>query len=123
MIAAGNLKEHASRCISNSSLSAQLVHCALKPQPVCSQRVQRRSLRSIMPDASKVFENFFQTLDIQEPAFKNVVVLYRRKVPDNPQRKSEYEPIRKHNVVRTVFPLSSHASQSPHQRVALVCGW
>jgi len=63
------------------------------------QTVQRRSLRSIMPDAAAVFQNFFKSLDIQEPAFKNVVVLYRRKVPDHPQRKSEYEPIREHNVV------------------------
>ena len=61
--------------------------------------VQRRSLRSIMPDAGAVFQNFFKALDIQEPAFKNVVVLYRRRVPDKPQRKSEYEPIREHNVV------------------------
>ena len=65
----------------------------------CMQTVVRRSLRSIMPDAAKVFENLFKPLEIQEPAFKNVVVLYRRKVPDKPQRKSEYEPIRKHNVV------------------------
>ena len=63
------------------------------------QTVQRRSLRSIMPNAGAVFENLFKQLDIEEPAFKNVVVLYRRKVADNPQRKSEYEPIRKHNVV------------------------
>ena len=72
--------------------------------------MQRRSLRSIMPDAGKVFENFFKTLDIQEPAFKNMVVLYRRKVPDKPQRKSEYEPIRKHNVVSTLLRLASPAS-------------
>ena len=87
------------------------------------QTVQRRSLRSIMPDAGKVFENFFKTLDIQEPAFKNMVVLYRRKVPDKPQRKSEYEPIRKHNVVSTLLPLASHASHSPCQHLALICGW
>ena len=87
------------------------------------QTVQRRSLRSIMPDAGKVFENFFKTLNIQEPAFKNMVVLYRRKVPDNPQRKSEYEPIRKHNVVSTLLRLASHASHSPCQHLALVCGW
>ena len=64
-----------------------------------AQVVQRRSLRSIMPDAKAVFGNFFKQLDIEEPAFKNVVVLYRRKVADKPQRKSEYEPIREHNVV------------------------
>lgn len=87
------------------------------------QTVQRRSLRSIMPDAGKVFENFFKTLDIQEPAFKNMVVLYRRKVPDNPQRKSEYEPIRKHNVVSTQLHLAFHASHSPCQHLALTCGW
>ena len=53
-----------------------------------AQVVQRRSLRSIMPDAKAVFGNFFKQLDIEEPAFKNVVVLYRRKVADKPQRKS-----------------------------------
>lgn len=69
---------------------------------MCVQTVQRRSLRSIMPDARAVFENFFKQLDIEEPAFKNVVVLYRRRISDAPQRKSEYEPIRKHNVVSSL---------------------
>ncbi len=63
------------------------------------QTVQRRSLRSIMPDAAAVFRNLFATLDIQEPAFKNVVVLYRRKIADKPECKSEYEPVRAHDVV------------------------
>ena len=75
------------------------------------QTVQRRSLRSIMPTAGAVFENLFKQLDIQEPAFKNVVVLYRRKVPDKPQRKSEYEPIREHNVVSAI--VSPHCSKFP----------
>ena len=33
--------------------------------------MQRRSLRSIMPDASKVFENLSKALDIQEPTFND----------------------------------------------------
>lgn len=53
-----------------------------------------------MPNAAAVFQNFFKPLEIQEPAFKNVVVLYRRKVADKPQRRSEYEPIRAHDAVR-----------------------
>ena len=70
------------------------------------QTVQRQSLRQIMPDAGAVMRNMFKTLHIQEPAFKNVVVLYRRKVAATPQRKSEYEPIRSHNLVRpfNLFP-------------------
>jgi hypothetical protein len=56
------------------------------------QTVHRQSLRRLLPDALSVARNFFATLRIQEPAFKNVVVLY-------PQRKSEYEPIRSHNLV------------------------
>lgn len=42
---------------------------------------------------------------MQEPAFKNVVVLYRRKVAASPQRKSEYVPIRSHNLVRPLPPI------------------
>ena len=64
------------------------------------QTVQRQSLRQLMPDAGAVLRSMFATLHIQEPAFKNVVVLYRRKVAATPQRKSEYEPIRSHNLVR-----------------------
>ena len=33
--------------------------------------MQWRSLRSIMPNASKAFENFFKALDIQEPTFND----------------------------------------------------
>jgi hypothetical protein len=76
------------------------------------QTVKRRSLRSIMPDAAAVFQNLFKTLEIQEPAFKNVVILYRRMVSDKPERKSEYEPIRAHNTVRSC-PLHMHAAQLP----------
>ncbi|KAK9905089.1 hypothetical protein WJX75_009516 [Coccomyxa subellipsoidea] len=67
-------------------------------QHSAAQTVQRQSLRQIMPDAGAVMRNMFKTLHIQEPAFKNVVVLYRRKVAATPQRKSEYEPIRSHNL-------------------------
>ncbi|CAL8464423.1 g3958 [Coccomyxa elongata] len=63
-----------------------------------AQTVVRQSLRRLMPDAAAVLRNMFATLQIQEPAFKNVVVLYRRKVATSPQRKSEYEPIRNHNL-------------------------
>lgn len=69
------------------------------------QTVQRQSLRRLLPDALSVMRNFFTTLRIQEPAFKNVVVLYRRKVADNPQRKSEYEPIRSHDLVSVPSPV------------------
>lgn len=65
-----------------------------------AQTVQRQSLRRLMPDAASVLGCMFATLHIQEPAFKDVVVLYRRKVASTPQRKSEYEPIRSHNLVR-----------------------
>ena len=41
------------------------------------QTVQRQTLRHLMPNAGAVFENLFKTLEIQEPAFKEVVVLYR----------------------------------------------
>ncbi len=70
-----------------------------------AQTVVRQSLRRLMPDAAAVLRNMFATLQIQEPAFKNVVVLYRRKVAASPQRKSEYEPIRSHNLVRPSHPL------------------
>lgn len=69
-----------------------------------AQTVQRQSLRRLMPDAASVLRCMFATLHIQEPAFKDVVVLYRRKVASTPQRKSEYEPIRSHNLVRPPTP-------------------
>lgn len=69
-----------------------------------------------MPDAAAVLQNFFKPLDIQEPAFRNVVVLYRRKVADKVERKSEYEPIRTHNPVRPNC-LKTNRSMFPLHRV------
>ena len=69
-------------------------------------------MRSLMPNARKVVENFFKTLSIQEPAFKDVVVLYRRRVPDQPVRKSEYDPIRPHDPVRIIACLVTDSNLS-----------
>ena len=56
------------------------------------QVVQRVSLRQLMPNVRAVVCNLFKTLEIREPAFKNVVILYRRAVSD--KKKSDYDPVR-----------------------------
>lgn len=42
-----------------------------------AQTVQRQTLRQLMPDTAAVLRNLTKTLQIQEPAFKEVVILYR----------------------------------------------
>lgn len=39
--------------------------------------MQRQTLRHLMPTAGAVLRNLLKPLEIQEPAFKEVVVLYR----------------------------------------------
>eukprot|EP00891_Asterochloris_glomerata_P004101 jgi/Astpho2/4101/Aster-01245 len=53
--------------------------------------VQRVTLQAIMPDAASVIKNLFRTLTIQEPTFKDVVILYRRK-PDTGGGSDEKDP-------------------------------
>ena len=62
------------------------------------QVVQRVTLQAIMPDAASVIKNLFKTLTIQEPTFKDVVILYRRK-PDAGGGSDEKDPKAEFNQV------------------------
>jgi hypothetical protein len=39
--------------------------------------ITRVSLRTIMPDARSVFANLFKTLEVVEPTYKDIILLYR----------------------------------------------
>ena len=67
--------------------------------------MKRVTLKALMPNATEVFKKLFETLEIQEPGFKNVVVLYRRTIPDEPTPKSEKSPIREYDPVSHVLLL------------------
>ncbi|KAK9839613.1 hypothetical protein WJX81_000929 [Elliptochloris bilobata] len=43
------------------------------------QVVQRTTLKQLMPDAAAVFRNLTSSVELREPAFRSVVVIYRRK--------------------------------------------
>ena len=58
------------------------------------------TLKALMPSALQVLKKLFETLEIQEPGFKNVVVLYRRVIPSDPAPKSEKTPIKDYDPVR-----------------------
>ena len=62
------------------------------------QVVQRVTLQAIMPDAASVIKNIFRTLTIQEPTFKDVVILYRRQ-PDAGGGSDEKDPKAEFNQV------------------------
>lgn len=43
------------------------------------QVVQRTTLRQLMPNAAAVLRHLTSSVELREPAFRNVVVIYRRK--------------------------------------------
>ena len=55
------------------------------------QVVQRTTLKQLMPDAAAVFKNLTASVELREPAFRTVVIIYRRKggAPD-----ASIEPVR-----------------------------
>ena len=59
------------------------------------------TLKALMPNAREVLRKLFETLEIQEPGFKNVVILYRRVIPADPTPKSEKTPIKEYDPVCT----------------------
>jgi hypothetical protein len=46
-----------------------------------------------MPTVGAVLKNVTKEVEIQEPTYKDVVVLYRRTVPDKPVKKSDRDPV------------------------------
>ena len=57
-----------------------------------AQKVRRVSFRHLMPSTLSVLKSFPKVLTIEEPAYKDVVVLYRKSVPDKQVRKTEKDP-------------------------------
>jgi hypothetical protein len=51
-----------------------------------SKVIYRSSLERQMPDTKSVFANLFSTLQLSEPQFKSVVVLFRNKVDEAPAK-------------------------------------
>lgn len=56
------------------------------------QWVQRVTLKDLMPDAKSVFKLLFKEVSIQEPAFNDTIILYRR---DADIKKAESEDEKK----------------------------
>lgn len=57
--------------------------------------IERRTLRHVMPTTGSVLAKLVKKIDIQEPTFKDVVILYRKAVP-RPKAKKDA------NVVKTI---------------------
>ena len=80
------------------SSSAQLAHISAE---FWLQEVRRITLKDLMPNTKAVLSKLLQTLTIQEPGFKNVIILYRRTIPEKPEPKNEKTPIRDQDPVRS----------------------
>ena len=68
----------------------------------CMQHVERVTLSRLMPDASFVLKKATSTLTIKEPAFQDIVILYRRKVDDAPKQDEHDEVHEKYDKVNQI---------------------
>ena len=59
------------------------------------------TLKALMPTAKEICSKLLSTLTIEEPGFQDVVIVYRRNTPENPQPKNEKTPIREEDPVRS----------------------
>ena len=64
------------------------------------QWVERVTLKTLMPDTISVFKLLLKNIEIREPAFKDVIILYRRKINQNAKPSSEKEILRDAPPVR-----------------------
>ena len=71
------------------------------------QWVQRVTLKDLMPDAKSVFKRLFKTLNIQEPAFNDTIILYRR---DADSKHAEQEDEKKPVKPATYVSNTSHCT-------------
>ena len=81
------------------------------------QVVKRVTLQRLMPDAASTFAQLFTRLEIQEPCFTDLVVLYRKSKSVLERPSSEKDQLPRYSKV-------SHCSQScpPKHAVALTFG-
>lgn len=79
------------------------------------QVARRITLQRLMPDAAKTFSLLFTKLEIQEPCFTDVVILYRKskQVLDRPG--TEKDPLPAYGQV-SYFALSRCHMLLPHSR-------
>ena len=92
--AAGTSTEGAARAALKAKEAAEAEAAAekLALSHDAAQRVRRVTFRHLMPSVLSVLGSFPLVLTIEEPAYKDVVVLYRKSVPDKQVRKSEKDP-------------------------------
>jgi len=43
--------------------------------------IERKPIRRILPTIFSIFANFFKVIELQEPAFKQLIIVYRRASP------------------------------------------
>ena len=66
------------------------------------QWVQRVTLKDLMPDAKSVFKLLFKTVNIQEPAFNDTIILYRRDADSkHAEQEDEKKPVKPATYVST----------------------
>lgn len=81
------------------------------------QWVERVTLKDLMPDAKSVFRLLFKELQIQEPAFNDTIILYRR---DADQKRAEQEDEKKPIKDATpVLQQATHRFQAGWQAVTV----
>ena len=76
----------------------------LKGEGLPVQWVERITLKDLMPDAKSVFKQLFTELSIQEPAFNDTIILYRR---DANVKKAEQEDEKK--PIKTATDVTCHS--------------
>lgn len=62
--------------------------------------VQRRTLDRVMPDLLSVFKNFHKNIEIQEPTFQDMIILYRKAdhQPKDPKGSRQSAALAKRNI-------------------------
>ncbi len=95
------LSEEACQLRRRASAHRRVCDAALTVAPR-AQVVQRTTLRQLMPNAAAVFKHLASSVQLREPAFRNVVVIYRRRGgpadtgDHGPQR--TLDPVRNENL-------------------------
>ena len=94
-----------------------------------AQIIRRTSLRTLMPTYKKVFAKLFKAVEVVEPTYKDIILLYRCAPPsalhmhcfllDEGGAKASQLPQREDNLPR-VMPGSRRTKRAHHERYAAV---
>ena len=80
---------------------------------LCLQWVQRVTLKDLMPDAKSVFKLLFKTVNIQEPAFNDTIILYRRDADSkHAEQEDEKKPVKPASYVSFPSAISAYLSST-----------